>query len=140
MFKGIPTDNRCYKTHINSETSCCKTWLVFLVIGSNKEKRCFWVSLQHIQHDVEQCIENGTRLKGSCAQAELIVAQHICFVKELQAVGMFNISFYTDDISMMGLLRLKAILQRVFQHVVSIASVVHLKDKRIAVGHQCHSG
>ena len=34
----------------------------------------------------------------------------------------------------MRLLRLKTILQRIFQHVVSITAVVHLEDKRIAVG------
>lgn len=84
---------------------------------------------------MQKCVEYSARLKRSCTQAKLIITMHVCLIKEFQAISMLYIFFYSYNVGMVRFGRLKAILKGILQKIALHALVVHLKDKRITIGH-----
>ena len=135
MLERLTTQYTGNKRAINPISAGRLPHFVFLIFSSNKEKRCFWVSLVNIHHDMKQCKENSTRLECACTQTEFVLTEHVGLVKEFQTTAVFNVLLDTNNICMVGLGRLKAILKGILQEFVLHTFVVHLEDKRISVGH-----
>jgi hypothetical protein len=121
------------ETHINTESACRCLRRIFFIVGTDKKERGIWVTFQHIKHNIENGVKDGARLKCTCAQAELVVAEHIGLVEEFYAIGVLNVPFYSHDICMMAFSRLESVLKRILQYLVSQTPIVHLKNERITI-------